>query len=476
MTRWSNPISSSPTATYSIAASWTDLKTFHLVIEILSPSSIRADRFTKRRLYQEQRIPLYWIVDIDRRQVEVWTPEAHFPVIEREQLVWRHPALSTECRSSWRSCSPSAEQFDLASPSLRSGRPPWGRRSRKPPQPIPRRDRLPPRSCIIASISLLERFTVRHRVLSWIAVLSCAVVLPATAQRTTGVVGQYTALRSWPQEPRRFDLLHQRIEIRFDVPHRAIVGAVTTRVAITLAPTDTIRLNAENLTIDKATDARGKALKFTQDTTQVTVKLGRRAAVGDTVEFTLQYHGVPERGIYFVPRRNIIWSQGEATETRNWVPTYDAPNDKTTWEFLVTADTEHEGALQRPPGGGDAGERRRARTVWHWSQEKPASTYLYSVVAGAVHHPARPLARHTGGVLHLAGHRRLAAWRTFGETPQMIELYSAGAGRPIPVGQVRRVDHPRLHLRRHGERLRHDADRPRTARRRERAGARAAAG
>jgi len=47
----------------------------------------------ERRLYQEQRIPVYWIVDIERRQVEVWTPEAHFPVIEREQLVWRHPAL-----------------------------------------------------------------------------------------------------------------------------------------------------------------------------------------------------------------------------------------------------------------------------------------------------------------------------------------------------------------------------------------------
>jgi len=58
----------------------------------------RADRFTKRRLYQEQRIPVYWIVDIERRQVEVWTPEAHFPVIEREQLVWRHPALEAECR------------------------------------------------------------------------------------------------------------------------------------------------------------------------------------------------------------------------------------------------------------------------------------------------------------------------------------------------------------------------------------------
>ena len=156
-----------------------------------------------------------------------------------------------------------------------------------------------------------------YRLLSWIGLLLCAAALPAPAQRTTGVVGQYTALHSWPQEPRRFDLLHQRIEIRFDVPHRAIVGAVTTKVAITIAPTDTIRLNAENLTIDKATDAAGPARSSSpQDTAQVTVRLRRRAAVGDTVESSrCSTTACPERGMYFVPRRNIIWSQGEATET-----------------------------------------------------------------------------------------------------------------------------------------------------------------
>lgn len=76
---------------------WSDIQALHLVIEALSPSSVRADRFTKRRLYQEQRIPTYWLVDIDQRQVEVWTPEAHFPVIERERLIWRHPAIDAEC-------------------------------------------------------------------------------------------------------------------------------------------------------------------------------------------------------------------------------------------------------------------------------------------------------------------------------------------------------------------------------------------
>ncbi len=76
---------------------WTDIRTLYLAIEVVSPSSAKADRITKRRLYQEQRIPEYWVVDIDQRQVEVWLPDAAFPVVERERLAWRHPKLAEWC-------------------------------------------------------------------------------------------------------------------------------------------------------------------------------------------------------------------------------------------------------------------------------------------------------------------------------------------------------------------------------------------
>jgi len=66
-----------------------------LVIEVLSPSTTRADRFTKRRRYQEAGVPLYWVVDGTEQHVEVWTPDAEFPAIERAQLVWRPPGAGT---------------------------------------------------------------------------------------------------------------------------------------------------------------------------------------------------------------------------------------------------------------------------------------------------------------------------------------------------------------------------------------------
>ena len=70
---------------------WSQIRHLLLAVEILSPSSTRADRFTKRRLYQERGVPAYWMVDGDAQLVEIWQPNAELPVIERDQLTW-HPS------------------------------------------------------------------------------------------------------------------------------------------------------------------------------------------------------------------------------------------------------------------------------------------------------------------------------------------------------------------------------------------------
>jgi Uma2 family endonuclease len=69
---------------------WKKIQHLILVAEVLSPSSLKSDRFLKRRRYQEAGVPLYWIVDGDHHQVEVWTPGDTFPTVERRQLLW-HP-------------------------------------------------------------------------------------------------------------------------------------------------------------------------------------------------------------------------------------------------------------------------------------------------------------------------------------------------------------------------------------------------
>ena len=66
-----------------------------LAIEILSPSSARHDRVTKRPRYQRNRVPEYWIVDDTSQTVERWTPDDDRPELLAEQLLW-HPAGTPE--------------------------------------------------------------------------------------------------------------------------------------------------------------------------------------------------------------------------------------------------------------------------------------------------------------------------------------------------------------------------------------------
>lgn len=74
---------------------WARMRDLLLVVEVLSLSTARADRFAKRRLYQEVGVPLYWIVDGDEARVEVWAPHPSVPAIESERLVWQPPGCRT---------------------------------------------------------------------------------------------------------------------------------------------------------------------------------------------------------------------------------------------------------------------------------------------------------------------------------------------------------------------------------------------
>ena len=68
---------------------WRDVTGLLLAIEVLSPSTARADRTVKRRRYQREGVPEYWIVDGDARVVERWRPEEERPEMMSDWLEWQ---------------------------------------------------------------------------------------------------------------------------------------------------------------------------------------------------------------------------------------------------------------------------------------------------------------------------------------------------------------------------------------------------
>ncbi|MGQ0562490.1 MAG: Uma2 family endonuclease [Gemmatimonadota bacterium] len=76
-----------------------------LIVEVLSPGSVRNDKVTKPARYADFGVPEYWVLDIDRRALFIWDFErgATEPRVETETVVWQPepavPAMTMEIAS-----------------------------------------------------------------------------------------------------------------------------------------------------------------------------------------------------------------------------------------------------------------------------------------------------------------------------------------------------------------------------------------
>lgn len=69
--------------------SWEEAGSLLLAIEVLSPSTARAERRVKRKLYQREGVPEYWIVDVDAQLIERWRPGDERPEVLADRVEWQ---------------------------------------------------------------------------------------------------------------------------------------------------------------------------------------------------------------------------------------------------------------------------------------------------------------------------------------------------------------------------------------------------
>jgi aminopeptidase N len=226
---------------------------------------------------------------------------------------------------------------------------------------------------------------------------------------------------------RDYDLQNVKTHLWFDTDQRSVRGEVTHSIAmlrdnLSQVDFDSVDLKIQSVTVD------GKNAKFSVTDKKLLVSLEQPSKRGDRHEIFISYSGQPKKGLYFVlPDKNYpnrpkeVWTQGEAEDTRYYIPIYDYPNDRTTSEMILTVPatwiTISNGRLV------DVKTESDGNKTWDWRQSEPLSTYLISAVAGEFVEkkdtwrdiPVRY-------VVPRGDERKIDA--TFSRTRQMLDLFS----------------------------------------------------
>jgi aminopeptidase N len=252
-------------------------------------------------------------------------------------------------------------------------------------------------------------------------------------------------VNGWDTPSHDYDLIHQRIEVgNFDWDSTSFDGRVTTTVVARRDGFEAVRLDMERkLLVRSVTGRRNETLGFDRPGDTLVVRLPRPIAWGDTVRFTVTYHAriTQGRGLYFFKeepgrphRPQQVYSGGGTDGNPRWIPTWGAPDDKTTWELIATVP-----ARSRVVSNGRLVSDRKsgASRVVHWAQERPASTYLISLAAAPFVRVAErgpvPLE------YYVYPEDSTLARPLFGITADMMRVYGRLTGVPFPWNKYAQV-------------------------------------
>jgi aminopeptidase N len=242
-----------------------------------------------------------------------------------------------------------------------------------------------------------------------------------------------------PYAPTRdYDLQNIRTHLWFDLDQRTIRGEATESISTLHDNVSQLRFDSVDLKIDSVS-VDGKTANYSTTPNSLMVSLEHPAAAGEKHEVLIRYGGHPKKGVYFIlPDKNYpqqpkeIWTQGEAEDTRYYIPIYDYPNDRTTSEMLLTVP----GTWLTISNGRLIGVKSEAdgTKTWDWKQSEPLSTYLISAIAGEF---AEKDDSWDGIPLRYVVPRgeEQDIDPTFSRTKQMLDLFSKKLDIPYPWAQ-----------------------------------------
>ncbi|WP_316835139.1 M1 family aminopeptidase [Pedobacter nutrimenti] len=254
-------------------------------------------------------------------------------------------------------------------------------------------------------------------------------------------------------------LVHTKLDVRFDYSKRYLFG----KEWLTLKPyaysTDSLTLDAKGMDIKTIALVNGKELqklKYTYDSEQLKIQLGKAYPAGQNYTIFIEYTAKPDelkakgsaaitdaKGLYFInPDSTVkgkpvqIWTQGETESSSAWFPTIDKPNQKTTAEISMTVPAKYV-TLSNGKLTTQIKNTNGTRTDT-WKMDLPHSPYLFMMAVGDFKiYKDKWKDKEVNYYLEPA--YAPFAKQIFGLTPQMIDFYSNTLGIDFPWNKYSQI-------------------------------------
>jgi aminopeptidase N len=186
---------------------------------------------------------------------------------------------------------------------------------------------------------------------------------------------------------REVQIVHLALDVTPEFKNRTVEGKAVWTLKPISKPVTELKLDAVELSIHEvASSEKINAYEATDE--KLTVTFAEPIAAGKEVTLTVTWSAEPTQGLYFrTPEMGYkegdthLFTQGEEIEARHWYPCFDSPNMKFTSEITCRL-PEGMTAISNGRLVSESKDPASGKTVVHWSQEKPHSNYLISLVAG----------------------------------------------------------------------------------------------
>jgi aminopeptidase N len=259
-----------------------------------------------------------------------------------------------------------------------------------------------------------------------------------------------TYYQSYVQDPlgsirnHNVDMQHLTLELRFQPKEGRLEGLANYTFRPLQQRVDTLLLDAPGIAVKNVT-VDGALSRFRTDSAGLTIYFTPSLEWETTHTLQIDYSATPKKGIYFVGWnvntdeiandpdriRKQIWTQGQGTDNRFWIPSYDDVNDKLITELIVYFDPAYEvlsnGNLKSTRIENDGTVKR-----WHYAMEHPHANYLIMLGIGAYRYEDYTSKNGIVSRQYYYPDRRDCVAPTYAYSAEMMDWIAQETGVPYP--------------------------------------------